>query len=110
MCFGATCPTCSKKSWRGCGNHVQQVFNQVPESQWCTCTPRTKIGGKEYPPAAAMQIPGLSWISGMLGGGSHQDGQTLGMHLADKRPLNVMASNRASSHDVQLPRFKDEGR
>ncbi|QPC78771.1 hypothetical protein NXS19_009076 [Fusarium pseudograminearum] len=72
MCFGATCPTCSKKAWRGCGNHVQQVFDKVPESQWCTCTPRTKIGGKEYPPAAAMQIPGLSWISGMLGRGSRQ--------------------------------------
>ncbi|KAG5756079.1 hypothetical protein H9Q69_002133 [Fusarium xylarioides] len=72
MCFGATCPTCSKKSWRGCGNHVQQVFDGVPQAEWCTCTPRTKIGSKEYPPAAPMQIPGLSWISGMLGGGKHQ--------------------------------------
>ncbi|SCO00853.1 uncharacterized protein FFM5_07422 [Fusarium fujikuroi] len=82
MCFGATCPTCfceilievyiAKKSWRGCGNHVQQVFDGVPQAEWCTCTPKTKIGSKEYPPAAPMQIPGLSWISGILGGGNHQ--------------------------------------
>ncbi|KAH7258133.1 cytochrome P450 [Fusarium solani] len=65
MCFAATCPTCSKKSWRGCGSHVRQVLDGVPESQWCTCTPRTKIDGKQYPPAAAMQIPGLSWITGI---------------------------------------------
>ncbi|KAL2680784.1 hypothetical protein Neosp_008387 [[Neocosmospora] mangrovei] len=86
MCFGATCPTCfwscdkltnilAKKSWRGCGSHVRQVLDGVPESQWCTCTPRTKIDGKEYPPAAAMQIPGLSWITGMFGGGGRKDGK-----------------------------------
>ncbi|KAJ4264777.1 hypothetical protein NW762_005020 [Fusarium torreyae] len=63
----------AKKSWRGCGNHVKQVFDGVPESQWCTCTPKTKIGDKEYPPAAAMQIPGLSWITGMFGGGANKD-------------------------------------
>lgn len=92
MCFGATCPTCcktqptcaihrdhltnppspppAKKSWRGCGNHIPQALDGVPESQWCTCGPRTKVGGKEYPPAAKFEMPGVSWLTSMFGGGA----------------------------------------
>ncbi|KAM5345517.1 hypothetical protein ACJ41O_011379 [Fusarium nematophilum] len=72
MCFGATCPACLKKTWRGCGSHVRQVLDGVPESQWCSCTPRTKIDGKAYPPPASVQIPGLSWITGLFGGGGRR--------------------------------------
>ncbi|KAK4169472.1 hypothetical protein QBC43DRAFT_283924 [Cladorrhinum sp. PSN259] len=54
MCFGANCPICSLKSWRGCGSHVPSVLSSVPESDWCTCTPRftAASNGKEYPPQA----------------------------------------------------------
>jgi hypothetical protein len=24
----------------------------VPEEEWCTCTPRVNVDGKDYPPAA----------------------------------------------------------
>ncbi|KAK3942995.1 hypothetical protein QBC46DRAFT_378667 [Diplogelasinospora grovesii] len=75
MCFGATCPTCSKQAWRGCGNHVASVFASVPEDKWCTCEPRTEINGKSYPPQvkSAMpshmpSIPVPSWMKGWMGG------------------------------------------
>lgn len=60
----------AKKSWRGCGQHIPQALAGVPEDQWCTCQPRTKIEGKEYPPAAKFEIPGVAWISSFFGGGS----------------------------------------
>lgn len=39
----------------------------------CSCGPRTKINGKDYPPAAKLEIPGMAWIAGMFGGGSSGD-------------------------------------
>ncbi|KAI0010299.1 hypothetical protein F4779DRAFT_315589 [Xylariaceae sp. FL0662B] len=69
MCYGATCPACSKRSWRGCGSHIQAALSGVPEDQWCTCGPPVMIDGKAYPPSAKLAIPGLSWLSGLLGGG-----------------------------------------
>ena len=95
MCFGATCPTCcesnllslnipggaltlgpfpsAKKSWRGCGSHVPSVLDSVPENERCTCQPRFKVGDKEYPPAAALQIPGMAWLGSLLGGGKKDE-------------------------------------
>ncbi|TDZ37140.1 hypothetical protein C8035_v008989 [Colletotrichum spinosum] len=58
MCYGVTCSTCSKATWRGCGAHIPAALNGVPEDQWCTCTPRVTVNGKEYPPQNAMSIPG----------------------------------------------------
>jgi hypothetical protein len=26
------------------------VMDPVPQSEWCTCNPKTTIDGKEYPP------------------------------------------------------------
>ncbi|QSS61415.1 hypothetical protein I7I51_03590 [Histoplasma capsulatum] len=52
MCMQSSCSICSKTSWRGCGNHVPRVMDSVPTEQWCTCTPKQKIEGKEYPPRA----------------------------------------------------------
>ncbi|OJD10556.1 hypothetical protein AJ78_08467 [Emergomyces pasteurianus Ep9510] len=40
----------SKTTWRGCGQHVANVMDSVPSDLWCTCTPKQKIGEKEYPP------------------------------------------------------------
>ncbi|KAI6375754.1 hypothetical protein MCOR25_002914 [Pyricularia grisea] len=69
MCMGATCGTCSKKSWRGCGSHISSAMAGVPESEWCTCEPKVEFEGTMYPPAAKMSIPGASWIGNMLGSG-----------------------------------------
>ncbi|KAK4190045.1 hypothetical protein QBC35DRAFT_491158 [Podospora australis] len=58
MCFGATCPNCSKQSWRGCGSHVPSVLSSVPEEDRCTCEPKFQAAdGKEYPPQAGTGSP-----------------------------------------------------
>jgi hypothetical protein len=35
MCRPATCKTCGKTTWAGCGQHVDQVMRSVPTSQRC---------------------------------------------------------------------------
>jgi hypothetical protein len=30
-----TCPTCGKVTWTGCGQHVDQVFANVPQDRRC---------------------------------------------------------------------------
>ncbi|WP_244303228.1 hypothetical protein [Leucobacter coleopterorum] len=35
MCRPATCRTCGKTTWAGCGQHVAMVKQTVPASQWC---------------------------------------------------------------------------
>lgn len=42
MCRQVTCPRCSKASWAGCGQHVNQVLQGVPKNQRCKCTPAEK--------------------------------------------------------------------
>lgn len=37
MCYPATCNSCGKTTWAGCGNHIDSVKAQVPANQWCTC-------------------------------------------------------------------------
>lgn len=78
LLFSLTGPTCvlthvlripARKSWRGCGQHIAQALDGVPQSQWCTCEQgRVSINGISYPAAAGLSIPGLSWLSGLFGG------------------------------------------
>lgn len=35
MCHAATCRTCGKTTWSGCGQHVDAVKRGVPAAQWC---------------------------------------------------------------------------
>lgn len=35
MCRAATCRTCGKTTWAGCGQHVEQVMRGVPASDRC---------------------------------------------------------------------------
>ena len=35
MCRAATCKTCGKTTWAGCGQHVDQVLASVPAAQRC---------------------------------------------------------------------------
>ncbi|MEY9964274.1 hypothetical protein ABIA33_002316 [Streptacidiphilus sp. MAP12-16] len=42
MCQRTTCRTCRKATYRGCGQHVEQVLAGVPASQRCTCRTQAK--------------------------------------------------------------------
>ena len=35
MCRPATCKTCGKTTWAGCGMHVDQVMSGVPKDDRC---------------------------------------------------------------------------
>ena len=35
MCYPVTCKTCGKTTWKGCGQHVDDVRRSVPAGQWC---------------------------------------------------------------------------
>jgi hypothetical protein len=35
MCRRATCKTCGKTTWAGCGQHVDQVMAGVPRAARC---------------------------------------------------------------------------
>jgi len=37
MCSRVECAVCSKITWSGCGQHVDQALAGVPEEQRCTC-------------------------------------------------------------------------
>ncbi len=37
MCSPATCQTCGKTTWTGCGQHADAVMAGVPRDQQCTC-------------------------------------------------------------------------
>ncbi|MGB3699152.1 MAG: hypothetical protein WBA05_17135 [Gordonia sp. (in: high G+C Gram-positive bacteria)] len=40
MCQQATCRTCGKTTWRGCGRHVDQVMRGVPAAKRCAGHPK----------------------------------------------------------------------
>ena len=35
MCRAVTCRKCGKKTWAGCGMHVDQVMSRIPASDRC---------------------------------------------------------------------------
>jgi hypothetical protein len=37
MCRRASCSQCGKPTFRGCGDHVEQVLGDVPTDQRCRC-------------------------------------------------------------------------
>ncbi len=37
MCQPTPCSTCGKTTWKGCGQHVDEVMRNVPAGQQCTC-------------------------------------------------------------------------
>ena len=46
MCYAVTCKKCGKKSWAGCGQHVDQVMRGVPKADRCQgheAEPRTSF-------------------------------------------------------------------
>ncbi|KAJ5142940.1 uncharacterized protein N7515_001727 [Penicillium bovifimosum] len=53
MCKKATCSSCKKSTWFGCGLHIPSVMDTIPEGEWCSCTPQVEKEGKKYPPKAS---------------------------------------------------------
>lgn len=47
MCQRATCKSCGKATYTGCGMHVEQVLAGIPQADRCSCPPREarKSGG-----------------------------------------------------------------
>jgi hypothetical protein len=37
MCSPVKCEKCSKVTWSGCGEHVDEVKSMFTEAEWCTC-------------------------------------------------------------------------
>jgi hypothetical protein len=37
MCYPVPCASCNKTTWAGCGDHVDEALNGVPDDQRCTC-------------------------------------------------------------------------
>ncbi|TVY27913.1 hypothetical protein LHYA1_G003012, partial [Lachnellula hyalina] len=52
MCRKATCATCQKSTWFGCGSHVPSVMDSISEDERCICEPKVEKDGKTYPPKA----------------------------------------------------------
>ena len=46
MCRPATCKTCGKAMWAGCGQHVDQVMAGVPRADRCPGHAATAATGK----------------------------------------------------------------
>ncbi|PSN64628.1 hypothetical protein BS50DRAFT_498423 [Corynespora cassiicola Philippines] len=55
MCRKASCDTCGKSTWFGCGNHIEGVMSNIPTEDWCTCAPKVEREGVQYPPKGSMQ-------------------------------------------------------
>jgi hypothetical protein len=45
MCRPATCKTCGKTTWAGCGQHVDQVMAGVPRGNRCPGHPNEQSSG-----------------------------------------------------------------
>lgn len=45
MCSPATCRTCGKASYAGCGQHVEQVLAGVPQHKRCSCSANAGSAG-----------------------------------------------------------------
>lgn len=56
MCSPATCRTCGKTTWSGCGMHVKQVMKNVPAAQQCTCNaPAVQTAGTTAAPGGGLR-------------------------------------------------------
>lgn len=59
MCRAVTCRKCSKTTWAGCGQHINQALAGVPPSQRCT--------GHASHPAGSDPAASGGWLRGLFG-------------------------------------------
>ncbi|WPH00532.1 Hypothetical protein R9X50_00336100 [Acrodontium crateriforme] len=69
MCRKATCGTCQKATWFGCGLHLPTVFSQIPEAERCTCEPKVEKDGVKYPPMGSPLGGVVGAMKGVFGWG-----------------------------------------
>lgn len=50
MCRRATCETCKKPTYAGCGMHVEAVLGDVPKGDRCSCREAPKDDTSAAPP------------------------------------------------------------
>ncbi|HMS89779.1 MAG TPA: hypothetical protein PK748_00560 [Acidimicrobiales bacterium] len=48
MCSRVTCPTCSRPTFAGCGNHVEQVLGDVKPDDRCQCGSGPRAARKRW--------------------------------------------------------------
>ena len=47
MCMLVDCGSCGKKTWKGCGKHVEQIFKDVADADKCKCAEKADAADKE---------------------------------------------------------------
>ncbi|KAK0644682.1 hypothetical protein B0T16DRAFT_331101 [Cercophora newfieldiana] len=68
MCHKCMCDRCHHESWVGCGKHIPSIMDPIPHGEWCTCGPRVKENGKEYPPMVSLTSIGTNQHSEVSSG------------------------------------------
>ncbi|MDO4685964.1 MAG: hypothetical protein Q4A92_05395 [Corynebacterium sp.] len=67
MCRAATCPTCNKTTWTGCGRHIDQVMATVPESQRCHHKPTSNAEARSASSGPG-EAPRRGFLRSLFGG------------------------------------------
>lgn len=62
-----------KASWWGCGQHISNVMDSIPEDKWCDCKPKVKRNGIQYPPMATKADWLPAWLCSALVGSSAKE-------------------------------------
>ncbi len=52
MCYQVTCKKCGKATWKGCGQHVDQVMRGIPRSHALRRTRQRTVDGVLRPTAS----------------------------------------------------------
>jgi hypothetical protein len=47
MCRRVTCERCGKRTFAGCGAHIEQVLADVPRARRCQCQQGANVGNVE---------------------------------------------------------------
>ncbi|EPT28231.1 hypothetical protein TGPRC2_268300 [Toxoplasma gondii TgCatPRC2] len=42
MCYEVKCTHCGKRTWQGCGKHIDSVMKPIPVQEQCACKPRSQ--------------------------------------------------------------------
>nr|CEL68010.1 TPA: hypothetical protein BN1204_037905 [Neospora caninum Liverpool] len=42
MCYEVKCPQCGKRTWAGCGKHIDSVMKHIPAQEQCACKARSQ--------------------------------------------------------------------
>jgi hypothetical protein len=57
MCRRATCQTCSRPTYAGCGMHIESVLGDVPKPERCSCREKQKQKQEQQAPEQPAGAP-----------------------------------------------------